>query len=167
MDAQNLKIIGNQEWCSFDQLKIPAIRARIDSGAKTSSIQATDIEIFHKNEDPWVRFTVFPIQRSTKHKVICKAKILDKRSIKSSFGKAEDRLIIKTPITIGDETFEIELSLANRNTMKFRMLLGREAISGRFLINPAVKHVQKAYTRKAIAALYKFQTGQKSTRQRK
>ncbi|MFT7612915.1 MAG: ribosomal protein S6--L-glutamate ligase [Parvicellaceae bacterium] len=122
---------------------MPAILARIDSGAKTSSIQATDIELIKKNNESWVRFVVYPIQKNNVIRVHCKAKLVGKRSIKGSFGISEERIIIKTPITIADDTFEIEVSLANRNRMEFRMLLGREAMVDRFLINPGQKHIHK------------------------
>lgn len=155
MELKNLKIIGSKEWCAFDEFKIPAILARIDSGAKTSSIQATDIKLIKKNDENWVRFVVYPLQENTKIKVTCRAKIVGKRSIKGSFGISEERLIIKAPITLGVDTFEIELSLANRNTMEFRMLLGREAIINRYLINPANEHVQKVYSKKEVNIMYK------------
>jgi len=155
LKSKNLKIIGSQEWCAFTTLKIPAIRARVDSGAKTSSIQATEIKLIKKNDERWVRFVVYPIQRNKTIKVTCKAKLLEKRSIKGSFGISEERFIIKSPITIGEDTFDIELSLANRNTMEFRMLLGREAISNQFLINPAEKHLQKVYSQKEVMSKYK------------
>jgi ribosomal protein S6--L-glutamate ligase len=136
-------------------LKIPAILARIDSGAKTSSIQATDIKLIKKNDENWVRFVVYPLQENTRIKVTCRAKVVGKRSIKGSFGISEDRLIIKTPITMGEDTFDIEVSLANRNTMEFRMLLGREAITNRYLINSASKHEQQVYSKKEVNAMYK------------
>ncbi|WP_297692574.1 RimK/LysX family protein [uncultured Eudoraea sp.] len=150
-----MKLIGSEEWCAFEQLNIPAIRARVDSGARTSSIQAKEIKLIKKNGEDWVSFTVCPLQKNTKVQVQCSAKVLGRRSIKGSFGISEDRLIIKTPITIGKDTFDVELSLANRNTMEFRMLLGREAMTNRFIINPAVKHLQKKYLRKEVTALYK------------
>ena len=161
MEIQKLKIVGNAEWCAFDQFKIPAILARIDSGAKTSSIQATDIKLIKKNDERWVRFVVYPLQRNSTIKVICRAKLVGKRSIKGSFGISEERLIIKTPVTIGEETFDIELSLANRNSMEFRMLLGREAMVNRYLINPSEKQLQKKYTKKEINAKYKSHTKDK------
>lgn len=154
MDNQHLKIIGSVEWCTFSDLQIPIIRARIDSGAKTSSIQATDIKIVHIEDEDWVVFSVNPIQHNDSIKVRCKAKLVDKRSIKGSFGISEERLIIRSPITIGETTFDIELSLANRNTMEYRMLLGREALAGQYLINPAEKHLQRKCTKRKAIALY-------------
>ena len=154
MKIEKLKLIGSQEWCAFKELKIPSILARIDSGAKTSSIQATDIKLIKKNDENWVRFVVYPLQNNTNVSVTCKAKLVGKRSVKGSFGISEDRLIITTPVSLGEDTFDIELSLANRNTMEFRMLLGREAMANRYLINPAIRKVQKVYSKKEIIAMY-------------
>ena len=148
-------MVGSEEWCAFNQLKIPAIRARIDSGARTSSIQATEIKLIKKNDEDWVHFVVYPLQRNSNVKVLCSSKLVDKRSIKGSFGISEERLIIKESVTIGEDTFDIELSLANRNTMEFKMLLGREALSSRYLINPAAKQLQKKYLKKEATAKYK------------
>lgn len=158
MEEKNLGIVGSEEWCAFNQLNIPAIYARVDSGAKTSSIQATDIKLIKKNEEDWVNFVVYPMQRNTSIKVFCSSKVVDKRSIKGSFGISEERLIIKEPVTIGENTFEIELSLANRNTMSFKMLLGREALSNLYLINPAAKQLQKKMLKKEARAMYKSES---------
>lgn len=149
-----MKIIGREEWCALPTLGIPAILARIDSGARTSSLQATEIKLIKKNNERWVRFLVQPLQKNTEVGIVCRAKVVEKRSVKGSFGISEERLIIKTPITIGKETFEIEFSLANRNTMEFRMLLGRGAMIDRYLINPAEKHLQKAYSKKQLEKVY-------------
>ena len=162
MKINNLKVIGSEEWCAFDELKLPAILARIDSGAKTSSIQANNIKLIKKNKEDWVQFHVYPLQKNTIINVTCIAKLVGKRSIKGSFGISEERLIIRAPITLGEDTFDIELSLANRNTMEFRMLLGREAIANRYLINPAQKHLQKVYLKKEVRALYKLNIKDKS-----
>ena len=157
MKIENLKLIGSQEWCAFEQLNIPAIRARVDSGARTSSIQATEITLIKKNDEEWVSFSVYPLQKNSNVHVNCKAKLVDKRSVKGSFGISEERFIIRTPITIGEDTFDIELSLANRNTMEFRMLLGREAMVHRYAINPAERLLQKKYLLKEVNAMYKSQ----------
>ncbi|MBJ2174437.1 ATP-dependent zinc protease [Aureibaculum sp. A20] len=155
MEIEKLKVIGSEEWCSFDELKIPAILARIDSGAKTSSIQAKKIKLFTKNNEDWVQFVVYPIQKNKSISVTCVAKFYDKRLIKNSFGTSEERIIIKTPITIGEDTFDIELSLANRSAMQFAMLLGRNAIAHRYVIHSGVKQVQNKILRKVALAKYK------------
>lgn len=143
MKTKNKKIIGREEWCAFKELNIPAINARVDSGAKTSSIQASEIETIKKDGEKWVRFVVYPLEANSHNSIQCEAKLVGKRFIKSSSGVSEERYIIQSAVTIGEDTFDIELSLASRNTMKFRMLLGRQAMSGRYLINPGKTHLQE------------------------
>jgi len=134
---ENLKIIGSNEWCVFKKLGIPAIKARVDSGAKTSSIHASNIEVVSKDGDDWVRFEVDPIQDDANILIKCEAKLLRSKKVKSSMGASEERLMIRTPLSIGKDTFIIKLTLASRDTMNYRMLLGREALNRRYLINPA------------------------------
>ncbi len=129
-------IIGSEEWCCFRQLNIPAIKARVDSGAKTSAIHATNIQPFHKDGDLWVTFDVHPIQGSRKILAHCQAPVVDRRTVKSSSGTSERRYVIKTQLEIADEVFEIEMSLTNRDSMGYRMLLGREAMAGRMIVDP-------------------------------
>ena len=129
----DFKILGSEEWCQFDDLRIPAIKARVDYGAKTSSIQASKIKIFNKGLEEWVRFEVSPVQDNRSISILCEAKLVDVRNVKSSQGIAEERPVIKTTVNIDGDAFEIELTLANRDTMEYRMLLGREAINGRYL----------------------------------
>ncbi|WP_167964315.1 30S ribosomal protein S6--L-glutamate ligase [Saonia flava] len=151
----DLKIIGSEEWCVFDQLGIPAIKARVDSGAKTSSIQATNIKVYNKGGVDWVKFDVNPIQENRSINIECEAKLVDRRSVKSSLGISEERLVVKTPVTIGDTTFDIELTLANRDTMEFRMLLGREALNQRYMVNPAQSYSLQPFSDSDIAEKYK------------
>ncbi|HET8735020.1 MAG TPA: RimK/LysX family protein [Pricia sp.] len=133
----DLKIVGSEEWCVFKNLGIPAIKARVDSGAKTSSIHANNIEIFTKGDKEWVRFEVDPIQDDPNILIQCETRLLRTKTVKSSMGASEERLLIRTPLTLGKDTFNIKLTLASRDTMNYRMLLGREALNGRYLINPA------------------------------
>ncbi len=132
-----LKIIGSDEWCIFKKLGIPAIEARVDSGAKTSSIHASNIEVFSKDGIDWVRFEVDPIQDDSSILIKCEAKLIRTKMVKSSMGTSEERLMIRTALTLGEDTFNIKLTLASRDTMNYRMLLGREALNGRYLINSA------------------------------
>lgn len=154
MKIDNLEIIGSEEWCNFEELEIPAIKARVDSGAKTSSIQANNIKVYTKGAHEWVRFEVNPLQDNRSVNIECRAKLIDRRIVKSSSGIAEERFVIKTPVTLGKYTFEIELTLANRDTMEYRMLLGREALIGRFVVNPATGFYQKDLSAKQIAEIY-------------
>lgn len=150
----NLKIIGSDEWCVFEKLGIPAIKARVDSGAKTSSIHAMNIEIFTKNGTDWVRFEVDPIQDEPDILVKCEAKLLRSKMVKSSMGASEERLMIRTPLTLGKKTFMIKLTLASRDTMNYRMLLGREALNGRYLINPAENGLLGEFSRETVLRKY-------------
>ncbi len=143
---EKLEIIGSEEWCSFSTFGIPAIKARVDSGAKTSSIQANKIKTYYKDTIEWVRFEVNPIQENRSISITCEARVFAKRFVKSSTGIAEERLVIKAPVTINENTFEIELTLANRDSMEFRMLLGREALQHRFLVNPSEIYLQGQLT---------------------
>ncbi len=149
-----LKTLGSEEWCSFESFNIPAIKARVDSGAKTSSIQANNITVFFKGTEEWVRFDVNPIQENRSIMITCESKIYTKRSIKSSMGISEERIVIISAITLDDNTFDIELTLANRDSMEFRMLLGREAMIDRYLVNPSEVFLLTEYTQEDIDEKY-------------
>lgn len=129
-------IVGSEEWCSLADLKVPAIKVRVDSGAKTSALHAENITPFEKNGEKWVKFVIHPIQRNVKSTINCEAKIIDKRVVKSSTGTRESRFVINTEITLGEQSWIIELTLTNRDSMGFRMLLGREAMTGRIIVDP-------------------------------
>ncbi len=150
-NLNDLNIIGSEEWCVFEELGIPAIKARVDSGAKTSSIQATNIKLYNRGSQEWVRFEVNPIQENRSIAIECKAKLVDRRTVKSSSGISEERLVVKTPVKLGDSSFDIELTLASRDTMEFRMLLGREALSDRYIVNPAQSYNIQSFTDEEIA----------------
>ena len=128
-------IAGSKEWCSLPQLDIAAVKARVDSGAKTSSIHAYNIEPFTRDSSQWVRFDLHPLQKSRRATIRCEAPVVDRRTIRSSNGTSEKRFVIKTPMTLNGATWDIELTLTNRDAMGYRMLLGREAMSGRILVD--------------------------------
>ena len=151
---KDLKIIGSEEWCVFEGLGVPAIKARVDSGAKTSSIQATNLKVYTKGIQEWVRFEINPLQDNRSIAIACEARLVDRRMVKSSSGISEVRLVVKTPLTIGDDTFDVELTLANRDTMEFRMLLGREALNERYIVNPALNYVAKEFSDDEIDVKY-------------
>ncbi len=154
MELKDLSIIGSEEWCTFKDMGIPAIKARVDSGAKTSSLQATNTKVFTKGVQEWVKFEVNPLQDNRSFNMLCEARLVDRRTVKSSSGIAEERLVIKTPVTVGTDTFEIELTLANRDTMEFRMLLGREALNDRYLVNPVQSYCKGDITDDEITVKY-------------
>ena len=128
-------ILGSEEWCGLPQLKIPAVKAKIDTGAKTSSIHAVNINPFEQDGIPYISFDVYPID-NTSTCVKCVAPIKDKRLIKSSFGDKQLRYVISTTIKIDKRSWEIELTLSNRRSMGYKMLIGKEAISPEILIDP-------------------------------
>ncbi|MEQ9068297.1 MAG: ATP-dependent zinc protease, partial [Gimesia chilikensis] len=129
-DEKNKQIIGCEEWCAFPDLGIPSIKARVDSGAKTSSIHAFNVQKFRRQGETWVSFEVHPLQNNRRTVVRCERPIVDKRVVKSSSGISETRYVILATLKMGDQAWEIELTLANRDSMGYRMLLGREAMSG-------------------------------------
>ncbi|WP_319550582.1 RimK/LysX family protein [Desulfogranum marinum] len=130
-----LPIIGWREWVKLPDLGIDKIKAKVDSGARSSSIHAFNIKKFHKDGEQWVRFSIHPIQRSKMDALDVEAKVLESRSIKSSNGIAKIRPVILTKIELLGKIWEVELTLASRDNMGFRMLLGREAFRNRFLVD--------------------------------
>ncbi|MGL2986873.1 30S ribosomal protein S6--L-glutamate ligase [Flavobacterium sp. RSSA_27] len=152
---QNKVILGSEEWCSFPELNIPTIKARVDSGAKTSALHAINIAPFIKNESNWVKFDINPIQNNNKTVIHCEAPLVDKRIVKSSSGYREQRYVIQTLLKIGEDTWNIEMTLTNRDSMGFRMLLGREAMSGRVLVDPEQKYLLGQPTVENLKELYK------------
>ncbi len=149
-------IIGWQEWCSFKQLKIPAIKAKIDTGAKTSALHAFDIKTFNRLGKHYVRFNLHPLQkdRPLDPIVTCHAPIIDCRHVISSNGIAEERYVIRTPLTLGNQTWEIEVTLSNRDPLRFRLLLGREAFKHHVVIEPSNKLLLGNITNKKLLQLY-------------
>ena len=137
-DDKSKIIIGSEEWCSFPSLGVPAIKARVDSGAKTSSMHAFNIQKFRREGESWVSFEVHPLQNNRRVVIRCERPVIDKRVVKSSSGISETRYVIGATIKAGPETWDIELTLANRDSMGYRMLLGREAMSGRMLVDPSI-----------------------------
>jgi ribosomal protein S6--L-glutamate ligase len=155
-------LIGSQEWCSFENLNIPSIKARIDSGAKTSSIQSTNIKKFKKGKESWVSFDVNPIQDNLSIVVHCESKIVDVRIVKSSSGITDKRFVIIEKVQIGNNSFEIELTLANRDGMDFRMLLGREAMKDRFIVDPSKHYLTSQITDEELEKKYSHLLHEKS-----
>ncbi len=133
--TSNLKIIGWSEWISFPDLGIPRVKAKIDTGAKTSAIHAFDTRQYRRKGESWIDFSIHPLQRNDRVVVAAEAPILAWRHIKSSNGSTEKRPVILVNIGLMGEYWPIEMTLTNRDDMGFRMLLGREALKGRFLVN--------------------------------
>jgi hypothetical protein len=128
--------VGWREWIALPTLRIAAIKVKIDTGARSSSLHAFDIETFDQDGAPWVRFVVHPLQREVTPTVPCEAPVLEFRHIRSSSGHVTHRPVIRTEISLDNRTWPIDLTLAPRDEMGFRMLLGREAIRGKFVVDP-------------------------------
>ncbi len=135
-------------------LDIAAVQARVDSGAKTSSVHAFNIEPFTRSGTPWVRFDIHPIRQNRRVTIRCESPVIDRRVVKSSNGQSEKRFVIRTPLTLNGQTWDIELTLANRDTMGFRMLLGREAMSGRLLVDSEEKYLFGTVSDEQVELLY-------------
>lgn len=130
-----LSVIGWREWISLPDVGIKRIKAKVDTGARSSSLHAYDLEEFEREGETMVRFKVHPIQRKVRRIIETEAKVMDHRSVRSSSGKATVRPVIVTNVSLLGHIWPVELTLANRDEMGFRMLLGREAFRGRFLVD--------------------------------
>lgn len=128
-------VIGWREWLAVPTLGIERIKAKIDSGARTSAIHAFGVRTFMDRGAPHVAFEVHPEQRRRRGAIDCIAEIRDERMVKSSTGHQQRRIVIQVEVSLAGVTWPIEVSLADRDRMGFRMLLGREAVKGRFLID--------------------------------
>ncbi len=133
--TSSLSVIGWREWVGLPNLGIQTIKVKVDTGARSSSLHAFDVEEFSRGGAQWVRFKVHPVQRRNENTIEAEAEVLEYRSVRSSSGKASMRPVIVTDVELLGFTWEAELTLANRDEMGFRMLLGREAIRGRFVVD--------------------------------
>lgn len=140
----DLKIIGWREWVELPQLGISAVKAKIDTGATTSSIHAIHIERFRRDGKDYARFQVHPLQKNSRVTIQAEAPLVEYRSIRSSSGHESSRPVILTQIGLFDEIWPIELTLANRDEMGFRMLIGRRAMKKRFLVDPGASYRDSA-----------------------
>jgi ribosomal protein S6--L-glutamate ligase len=134
--------LGWEEWLSLPELGLPAVLAKIDTGAKTSAIHAAAIEPFGSSDNPQIRFLVYPNPDDEKLEITCSAKVVDRRQVTSSNGDVELRYVIETPLHIGDQVWPIQITLTNRETMAYRMLLGRSAIRDHMIVNPNISCAQ-------------------------
>lgn len=140
----NLATIGWREWLSLPSLGVARIKAKIDTGARTSALHAFDIHEFESNSHQFVRFKLHPQQRRTDETIECTAPLVDRRLVKSSSGHTSLRPVILAPVCLGNFNWLIELTLTNRDEMGFRMLLGRQAIGDRFVVHAGKSFIQSS-----------------------
>ena len=149
-------IIGWKEWFAFNELGLPAIKGKIDTGAKTSSLHAFNIKTFMRDGKEFVKFQIHPLQKNQKITRVCIAPIIDHRFVSDSSGKKEKRYVIESLLTIGEITLNIEITLSNRDTMAFRMLLGREAIKkSNMIVDVSKSFAQGKIKRSLVLKQYK------------
>lgn len=129
-------IAGWREWASLPDLGIPWVKVKLDTGARSSAIHAHDIELIDRDGERWARFEIHPWQRSDNDALRVELPVIDERAVRSSSGHSEDRWVVATTISLMGLELPAELTLANRDQLGFRMLIGREALRGRFLVDP-------------------------------
>ncbi len=145
MTAENrtsLPTIGWRERLALPELGVTSVKAKIDTGARSSALHAFDIELFKRDDTEFVRFKVHPSQRDKKKVITAEARLLETRAVKNSGGQAETRPVIRTIVSANNQQWPIDLTLTNRDMMGFRMLLGREAVRRRFLVDSGQSYLQ-------------------------
>jgi len=141
-NEKEMKTVGWREWMEIPELGIEHIKAKVDTGARTSALHTFGLEVYESDSgEQRVKFQVHPLQYDSEKFVECDCPVHSSRSVRDSGGHEEIRPFIKVPVVIADFTWEVEMSLTNRDNMKFRMLLGRTALSGEFLVDPSKSYL--------------------------
>lgn len=128
--------VGWREWVSLPDWSVDYLKAKVDTGARTSSIHAADLEWFTRADAPWVRFEIHPWQRSSADCVVVEAPAVDARAVRSSSGDAQRRPVVRATLVVAGRTVTTEVNLTRRDTMGFRMLLGRQVLKQNFVVDP-------------------------------
>lgn len=133
-------VLGWREWLALPELGVPAIKAKLDTGARTSSLHAFGMVRFEAEGRPMVRFEIHPRQRSRAGAVAVEAEVTEERWVMNSGGTRELRPVIETDVMVGENRWPIELTLTRRDAMGFRMLLGRQALRKRAMVDPGASY---------------------------
>lgn len=136
------RLIGWREWLCLPEFGIEHIKAKIDTGARTSALHAFAVEPYRRRGVQRVRFGVHPLQRRSDLVAECDAEVIDHRWVSDSGGHREQRYVIASEVQLGGVAWTIELTLTDRETMLFRMLLGRTALARRFVVDPSRSYLQ-------------------------
>jgi hypothetical protein len=134
--VSELPLVGWREWVALPDLGISAVKAKVDTGARSSSLHAWDVREVARDGESWLHFAVHPLQDDESTPVTCEARWVDEREVRSSNGETELRPYIVTDVVVRGVRYEVELGLARRDEMGFRMLLGRRALRRRFVVDP-------------------------------
>ena len=135
--------LGWREWLALPDFGIDSIKAKVDTGARTSALHAFYVTPFTRDDTPWIRFGIHPRQGCSSHVVHCEAPVADRRMVTDSGGHREERFVIETTVLLGDEPIRTEITLTDRENMRFRMLLGRTAIRGTCLVDPGRSYLTR------------------------
>jgi hypothetical protein len=136
-----MSLLGWREWVDLPELGLGPIKAKVDTGARTSCLHAFELEPFEQDGQPWVRFKVHPVQKDDGLVVQCEAPVCDQRPVTDSGGHTEQRYVICTRLRIGGWDQSVEMTLTGRDNMRFRMLIGRTTLkAGGFLVNPGLSY---------------------------
>lgn len=140
--SEEKPVLGWREWIGFPDLGIPLIKTKVDTGARTTCLHAFSVKPFERAGSRWVRFGIHPEQNNTSVEVWCEAPLKDQRVVRDSGGHEELRYVIETTLSIGQHRLQAEINLTDRDSMKFRALLGRTAMRGHYLVDPGRSFLQ-------------------------
>jgi hypothetical protein len=134
---RDLPVLGWREWVSLPGFEVDPIKAKIDTGARTSSLHAFRLVLHRREDGLWATFQIHPHQRSAVDSRSVEARVVEHRKVRSSNGSVQQRPVIRTDVEVGGIRWPIDITLTNRDEMGFRMLIGRAAVRRRFLVDPA------------------------------
>lgn len=142
MKSRNQSTIGWREWVGLPELGVPLIKVKVDTGARSSSLHAFDMERVEVDGVPHIRFAVHPHQRKSRPTIPVLAEVVADRVVRNPGGREELRPVVRTDVQLGDRIWKVEINLTRRDTMGFRMLLGRQAVRGSYLVDPGRSYLQ-------------------------